>query len=215
MTSLLYSLAHRRDGTGPRRVRAADGNGCRRRRCWRIAAIGDSDQYGLQSWDTATQDDLGATGSGGKLMQLDIMIPVTAILVAVDRVRVRSAHAPDSERADLRRRTRRRCCFTGRPGGPRARWWRPEDGSSACCLFLPFFALRGMGGGDVKLLAALGAWLGPEQVVVARHLHRHRRRRAWRRGRAAAHGYLKTAMRNVSRRVHRTGAPSASSPCLD
>ena len=28
-------------------------------------------------------------------------------------------------------------------------------------LFLPFFLLRGMGGGDVKLLAALGAWTGP------------------------------------------------------
>jgi prepilin peptidase CpaA len=28
-------------------------------------------------------------------------------------------------------------------------------------LFLPFFLLRGMGGGDVKLLAALGAWMGP------------------------------------------------------
>ena len=27
-------------------------------------------------------------------------------------------------------------------------------------VFLPFFALGGMGGGDVKLLAALGAWLG-------------------------------------------------------
>jgi prepilin peptidase CpaA len=31
-------------------------------------------------------------------------------------------------------------------------------------LFLPMFALRGMGGGDVKLLAALGAWLGPMLV---------------------------------------------------
>jgi prepilin peptidase CpaA len=28
-------------------------------------------------------------------------------------------------------------------------------------LFLPLFALRGLGGGDVKLLAALGAWVGP------------------------------------------------------
>lgn len=28
-------------------------------------------------------------------------------------------------------------------------------------LFLPLFALGGMGGGDVKLLAAIGAWLGP------------------------------------------------------
>ena len=32
-------------------------------------------------------------------------------------------------------------------------------------LFLPIFLLRGMGAGDVKLLAALGAWLGPLQVV--------------------------------------------------
>ena len=28
-------------------------------------------------------------------------------------------------------------------------------------LFLPFFALGGLGAGDVKLLAAVGAWLGP------------------------------------------------------
>ena len=32
-------------------------------------------------------------------------------------------------------------------------------------LFLPLFALRGIGGGDVKLLAALGAWLGPSMVL--------------------------------------------------
>jgi prepilin peptidase CpaA len=32
-------------------------------------------------------------------------------------------------------------------------------------MFLPFFALRGIGGGDVKLLAALGAWLGPGAAV--------------------------------------------------
>jgi prepilin peptidase CpaA len=31
-------------------------------------------------------------------------------------------------------------------------------------LFLPFFLLGGMGAGDVKLLAALGAWLGPGDV---------------------------------------------------
>ena len=29
-------------------------------------------------------------------------------------------------------------------------------------LFMPLFLLGGMGAGDVKLLAALGAWLGPE-----------------------------------------------------
>lgn len=32
-------------------------------------------------------------------------------------------------------------------------------------LFLPFFVLGGIGGGDVKLLAALGAWLGPGQTL--------------------------------------------------
>jgi len=31
-------------------------------------------------------------------------------------------------------------------------------------LFLPVFALGGMGGGDVKLLGALGAWLGVPDV---------------------------------------------------
>ena len=32
-------------------------------------------------------------------------------------------------------------------------------------LFLPMFLLRGMGAGDVKLLAALGAWLGPADAM--------------------------------------------------
>jgi prepilin peptidase CpaA len=32
-------------------------------------------------------------------------------------------------------------------------------------VFIVPFALRGLGGGDVKLLAALGAWLGPTDIV--------------------------------------------------
>jgi prepilin peptidase CpaA len=63
-------------------------------------------------------------------------------------------------------------------------------------MFLPFFLLGGMGGGDVKLLAALGVWMGPGDafwlaiygsiaggvlaVVVA-----------------LARGYLTTALRNL------------------
>ena len=34
-------------------------------------------------------------------------------------------------------------------------------------IFLPFFALGGMGAGDVKLLAAFGAWLGPMGALWA------------------------------------------------
>jgi prepilin peptidase CpaA len=34
----------------------------------------------------------------------------------------------------------------------------------AACFF-PLFALRGLGAGDVKLVAALGAWIGPGQTI--------------------------------------------------
>jgi len=37
--------------------------------------------------------------------------------------------------------------------------------ATGAALFFPFFLLRGMGGGDVKLLAAFGAWLGPGATV--------------------------------------------------
>jgi prepilin peptidase CpaA len=65
----------------------------------------------------------------------------------------------------------------------------------AAIFFLPF-ALRGLGGGDVKLLAALGAWVGSTDVfwlalysgvaggILALLL-------------AAAHGYLGQACRNL------------------
>jgi prepilin peptidase CpaA len=33
-------------------------------------------------------------------------------------------------------------------------------------FFLPFFVLGGLGAGDVKLAAALGAWLGPRDMFV-------------------------------------------------
>ena len=52
-------------------------------------------------------------------------------------------------------------------GGPSAAGWSLAGWIVGVLLFLPMFALRGMGGGDVKLLAAVGAWLGPTQVALA------------------------------------------------
>lgn len=39
--------------------------------------------------------------------------------------------------------------------------------ATGLALLLPWFALGGMGGGDVKLLAAFGAWLGPAGTTWA------------------------------------------------
>jgi prepilin peptidase CpaA len=36
---------------------------------------------------------------------------------------------------------------------------------TGCALFFPFFALRGLGAGDVKLAAAIGAWLTPHDAL--------------------------------------------------
>jgi prepilin peptidase CpaA len=52
-------------------------------------------------------------------------------------------------------------------GGWSAAGWSLAGVFVGTLLFFPMFALRGMGAGDVKLLAAVGAWLGPGQVVVA------------------------------------------------
>ena len=50
-------------------------------------------------------------------------------------------------------------------GGLPALGWAVAGWVLGAALFFPFFALRGMGAGDVKLLAALGAWLGPGAAV--------------------------------------------------
>ena len=68
-------------------------------------------------------------------------------------------------------------------------------------LFLPFFLLGGMGAGDIKLLAALGAWIGPHDVLWLAVVHldywRRLRRRARPDARISAHGASQRARTSV------------------
>lgn len=43
--------------------------------------------------------------------------------------------------------------------------WAAAGWAVGLSVFLPIFLLHGLGGGDVKLMAALGAWLGPMSIV--------------------------------------------------
>jgi prepilin peptidase CpaA len=51
--------------------------------------------------------------------------------------------------------------FLGVSAGWAGVLWSLEGWAVGCLFFLPWFLLGGMGAGDVKLLAALGAWVGP------------------------------------------------------
>ena len=63
-------------------------------------------------------------------------------------------------------------------------------------IFIPFFALGGMGGGDVKLLAALGAWLGPYETLYLA-LYSGVAGGVLAVAMALARGYLRVALANV------------------
>jgi prepilin peptidase CpaA len=64
-------------------------------------------------------------------------------------------------------------------------------------LFLPFFLVGGMGGGDVKLLAALGAWLGPRDALWLA-IYASLAGGVMAVGVALLRGYLGTALRNLT-----------------
>lgn len=81
-------------------------------------------------------------------------------------------------------------------GGLSVAGWSLTGCGVGALLFFPMFALRGMGGGDVKLLAAVGAWLGPSQVVIAA-LATSIAGGVIAVAVALAHGYLKTAVGNL------------------
>lgn len=50
-------------------------------------------------------------------------------------------------------------------GGPSGLGVSAAGWGAGLAVFLPFFLLGGLGAGDVKLIACLGAWLGPSQAA--------------------------------------------------
>jgi prepilin peptidase CpaA len=81
-------------------------------------------------------------------------------------------------------------------GGWSAAGWSIAGCFLGALLFFPMFALRGMGAGDVKLLAAVGAWLGPGPVAMAA-LATSIAGGVIALVVALGHGYLKVACRNL------------------
>ena len=55
--------------------------------------------------------------------------------------------------------------YYGVAGGAGALGWSGLGWLVGVLLFIPVFALGGLGAGDVKLIAAFGAWLGPTDVL--------------------------------------------------
>jgi len=66
-------------------------------------------------------------------------------------------------------------------------------------FFVPF-ALRGLGGGDIKLLAALGSWVGPTDVIWVA-LYAGIAGGILALGAAVANNYLRTALVNIRRLI--------------
>src|SRR5262245_3967541 len=63
-------------------------------------------------------------------------------------------------------------------------------------IFFPFFALGGLGAGDVKLLGAIGAWLGPS-IVIRVALYSAVAGGVFAIALALKRGYVRTAVRNI------------------
>ena len=68
--------------------------------------------------------------------------------------------------------------------------------SVGVAVYFPFFALGGMGGGDVKLMAALGTWIGWSSIVWTA-LYGAVAGGVMAVGVALAHGYLRQALSNI------------------
>ena len=78
---------------------------------------------------------------------------------------------------------------------------------------MPFFLLGGMGAGDVKLLAALGAWLGPGATRSGWRIYASMAGGVLAVVVALRHGYLGTAFTNLGVARAGSGGWSGSGRC--
>ena len=83
-------------------------------------------------------------------------------------------------------------------GGAEAAMTSSAGWLTGLAIFFVPFALRGLGGGDVKLLAALGAWVGPTDVIWVA-LYTGIAGGVLALATALANGYLRTALANIGR----------------
>lgn len=81
--------------------------------------------------------------------------------------------------------------------GPAGVWPSAVGWAVGIALFLPMYLVRGMGAGDVKLLGAVGAWVGPAGVLWAA-LYTVIAGGVLALIVGAARGYLREAFRNLS-----------------
>ncbi len=125
------------------------------------------------------------------------MAEVTALVIGALACAHGSSQRSHSKPAHVQRLWRRDSCFTA---------WRRR--AAACrrgpCLgllagllvFFPFFALGAMGAGDVKLMAALGVWIGWQPVLQVA-LFGAVAGGVLAVGVALWRGYLRTALKNI------------------
>ena len=82
-------------------------------------------------------------------------------------------------------------------GGPASAQTAAGGWVTGLFLFMPLFLLGGMGAGDVKLLAALGAWLGPSGAFWLA-IYTSMAGGVMALAVSARHGYVKTAFGNLA-----------------